>query len=124
ADVCLNGAPVFLDASNIFVTINNNLVPITSTGGTWVFTGPGVSGNFFYPTTLGPHAITLFYTDIYGCSGSVSITINVISCGCNTDSCNCNAQPPPPLPTITINSVIADSCNQSGCIHASFTGCC
>jgi hypothetical protein len=89
-DVCLNSAPIFLNANNIYVTINNNWVPITSTGGTWVFSGPGVIGNNFYPNTLGPHVITVTYTDpVTGCTGTVSITINVIFC-CGT-SCQVNA---------------------------------
>jgi PKD repeat protein len=88
-DVCLNSAPVFIDANNIYVTVGNNSVPITSTTGTWVFVGPNVTGNFFYPNTLGPHTITVIYTDPNGCTGTVSININVIFC-CGT-SCQVDA---------------------------------
>ena len=73
----MNSGPIILNASNIYVQINNNWVPITSTTGTWSFSGPGVVGNLFYPNTLGPHIITLTYTDPNGCTGTVSITINV-----------------------------------------------
>ena len=123
-NICLNGAPVFLNANNIFVLINNTWVSVTNAGGTGFFAGPGVSGNNFYPVTLGVNTITYYYTDANGCTGSVTNTINVISCGCNPVSCNCNAVPPPPPPTITINSIDPDNCDGRGCIHATFTGCC
>ncbi len=123
-NVCLNSDSIFLDPANIFVMINNIQVPITSTNGTWYFSGTGVVGNYFHPTTLGIHVITLYYTDSLGCTGFVTISINVVNCGCNVITCNCNAVPPPPLPTITVIGVVADSCNQSGCIHIVFTGCC
>ena len=124
-DVCLNGDSVFLDPYNVFVDSNLTLYMIPFTGGTWYFTGVGVVGNYFHPTTLGPHVITVHYTDAFGCTGTVSKTINVINCGgCDPQSCNCNSVPPPPGPTITIISITPDNCNNSGCIHASFTGCC
>jgi hypothetical protein len=124
ADVCLNGSPVYLDPNNILVLINNVWVPVPSAPGIGSFSGPGVSGNNFYPAVLGLNTITYFYTDTNGCIGSVNITINVIDCSCNSVTCNCNSIPPPPGPTITINSIDPDDCNQTGCIHATFTGCC
>ncbi len=123
-NVCLNAAPISLDASNIFVFINNAWVSVVNAGGSGFFSGPGVVGNLFYPSTLGVQTITYYYTDANGCTGSVTNTINVISCGCDPVVCNCNSDPPPPLPTITINSVDPDNCHNDGCIHATFTGCC
>ncbi|TAH42205.1 MAG: PKD domain-containing protein, partial [Bacteroidetes bacterium] len=90
-DVCQNSDSIFLDASNILVFINPNWVPVTTTGGTGVFSGPGVVGNYFYPLTLGTHTITYTYTDSLGCSASVSNIINVIFC-CDT-SCVVDAGP-------------------------------
>ena len=90
ASVCLNAPAIYLDANNIFVTINNNQVPITSTGGTWTWSGAGVLGNYFYPTSLGNHVITLCYTDPNGCTACVSNSINVIQCGCDTVCQNFN----------------------------------
>src|SRR5205814_10705162 len=64
-------------------------VALPLAGGTWVFSGLGVVGNYFYLTTLGPHVITVYYTDANGCTGSTTITINVIYC-C-PGSCQVNA---------------------------------
>ena len=123
-NVCLNGAPIFLDANNIFVLINNIWVSVTTIGGPGFFSGPGVVGNNFFPQTLGVNIITYYYTDANGCQGSVTNTINVINCDCDPVVCNCNVEPPPPLPTITIVSIDPDNCDGRGCIHATFTGCC
>src|SRR5205085_1181515 len=112
ADVCLNGAPVFLNANNIFVLVNNSWVSVPASGGSGYFGGPGVVGNLFYPTTLGINTITYYYTDAYGCTGTVTITINVINCGCDPTSCNCYDLPPPPGATITIVSVDPDDCRR------------
>ena len=70
-NVCRTSSPVFLDANSI--TVN-------PTGGTGVFSGPGVGGNYFYPTTIGTHTITYTYTDLNGCMASVTNTITVIDC--------------------------------------------
>ncbi|TAH43380.1 MAG: T9SS type A sorting domain-containing protein, partial [Bacteroidetes bacterium] len=90
-EVCQNSDSIFLDASNILVFVNPNWVPVTSTGGTGVFSGPGVVGNYFYPTTLGLHTIIYTYTDSLGCSATIANTINVIYC-CDT-SCIVSAGP-------------------------------
>jgi hypothetical protein len=82
-EVCQNSDSIFLDESDILVFINPNWVPVTATGGTGVFSGPGVVGNYFYPNTLGLHTITYTYTDSLGCTNSVFNTINVIFC-CDT----------------------------------------
>mgnify|MGYP001205846799 CR=1 FL=1 len=44
-----------------------------------VYSGPGVSGGMFNPTSagIGTHAITYIYTDSYGCSDTTSANINV-----------------------------------------------
>ena len=123
-NICLNGAPVFLNANSIFVWINNTWVSVTNAGGSGFFAGPGVVGNNFFPQTLGVNTVTYYYTDANGCTGSVTNTINVINCDCDPVSCNCNTDTPPPLPTITIVSVDPDNCDGRGCIHATFTGCC
>ena len=78
--VCLNSAPLFLDASTILVYVNNAWVPVTSTNGTGFFSGVGVVGNNFYPTTLGVHVITYTYTDSLGCTKSITRNITVIDC--------------------------------------------
>ncbi|REK48926.1 MAG: PKD domain-containing protein [Bacteroidetes bacterium] len=90
-DVCQNSDSIFLDASNILVFINPNWVPVTSTGGTGVFSGPGFIGNYFYPTTIGLHTIIYTYTDSLGCSDTITNTINVIFC-CDT-TCVVDAGP-------------------------------
>jgi PKD repeat protein len=122
-NVCLNSMPVTLSTANILVLVNNVWVAVANAGGTGFFSGTNVFGNTFVPSTLGSFVITYFYTDQYGCTGSVTNTITVIDCGCPAP-CNCNAVPPPPPPTITVNSVTADSCRKNGCINVSFTGCC
>ena len=80
SNVCQNSAPVFLDASNILVFVNPNWVPVTSTTGSGFFSEPGVAGNYFYPTTLGTHTITYYYTDPNGCTSSITNTITVVEC--------------------------------------------
>src|SRR5207244_2862848 len=76
-NVCLNSAPVYLDTLSIIVF---------PAGGTGVFSGAGVTGNYFYPTTLGPHTITYCYTK-NGCTTCVTTIINVIFC-CDSSSCH------------------------------------
>jgi hypothetical protein len=80
ADICVGSAPVFLNAANILVYVNNAWVPVTTTGGTGYFAGTGVFGNYMYPSTPGPHTVIYYYTAPNGCSGSVAVTINVIKC--------------------------------------------
>jgi len=80
--ICVNSVPLYLDESNIFVTINNQLVPITQLGGSGVFSGTNVSGNYFYPNATGVYTITYTYTDPNGCVSTTSINVTVINCGC------------------------------------------
>ncbi len=61
---------------------------------------------------------SIIITDSIGCDTTIYDTVRV-----ETD-CGCNNVPPPPPPTITVISVTPDSCNNSGCINLSFTGCC
>ena len=82
ASVCQFGAPIQLDANNIFYTNVFPWVPVTLTGGTWVFSGQNVVGGYFYPTTLGLNTITFTYTDANGCVYVLTNTIMVTSCGC------------------------------------------
>jgi hypothetical protein len=81
--VCQNSAPIYLDSNNILVYVNNNWVPVSSLGGSGVFSGPFVSGNIFTPSTIGTHTICYTYTDSVGCTNTVCNTINVIFC-CDT----------------------------------------
>jgi PKD repeat protein len=92
SSVCQNSAPIYLDTANILVYVNNNWVPVSQAGGTGVFSGPFVTGNFFNPSTIGTHVVTYTYTDANGCTGSVSATINVIFC-CDSTSCHVDAGP-------------------------------
>jgi len=82
ASVCQFGAPVQLDANNIFYTNVYPWVPVTLTGGTWNFSGQNVVGGYFYPTALGLNTITFTYTDANGCVYVLTNTIMVTSCGC------------------------------------------
>ncbi|MEP7265827.1 MAG: T9SS type A sorting domain-containing protein, partial [Bacteroidota bacterium] len=79
---CLNGLPVYLDQSNIFVSTINGLVPISQLGGTGVFSGPNVSGNYFYPNAVGTFTITYTYTSPNGCVTTTTNTFVVNACGC------------------------------------------
>jgi len=88
--VCLNSAPVYLDSTQIFVFINNVPVSLANAGGSGYFSGTGVIGNYFYPNSVGTFTITYYYTDPYGCTGSISNTITVINC-CNSPNCHINA---------------------------------
>ena len=60
----------------------------------------------------------IIITDSVGCETIVHDTVRVET------NCGCNSTPPPPPPTITVNSIVPDSCNSHGCIKLSFTGCC
>ena len=82
ASVCLNGAPVGLDAANIFYLNTNPWTSVTSVPGSGYFSGPNVVGNYFYPTTLGWNTITYNYTDSNGCVYVLTNSINVTACGC------------------------------------------
>jgi hypothetical protein len=81
--VCQNSAPIVLDSSQIQVYVNNNWVSISSVPGSGYFSGPGVVGNVFTPSTIGTHTICYTYIDSAGCSAMVCNTINVIFC-CDT----------------------------------------
>lgn len=78
-DYCLDQVPVVLQ----------NASP---GGGT--YTGPGISGNVFYPQTagVGTHTVSYSYTNPSGCSSSATFTISVL-----------------PLPTVS-HSTIAPLC--------------
>ena len=89
-NVCLNGIRFSLILQT-FLYSWKCFVPISNLGGTITFSGIGVVGNYFYPNSLGPHLITVSFTDSLGCTSSTSITINVISCCVNT--CNADAGP-------------------------------
>ncbi|MEP7264016.1 MAG: PKD domain-containing protein, partial [Bacteroidota bacterium] len=84
--VCQGAAPIYLDTANISVYINNVWTPVANAGGSGIFTGPFVTGNYFNPSTIGSYTITYSYTDSNGCTGTASANINVIFC-CDT-SCH------------------------------------
>lgn len=71
--------------------------PATLTGNpsTGVFSGPGVSANLFYPSVAGAgtHTVVFAYTDINGCTGTLSQNTTVYD-----------------LPVVTINPVTDDFC--------------
>ncbi|MBK9402471.1 MAG: hypothetical protein IPN36_17020 [Bacteroidetes bacterium] len=81
--VCQNSAPIYLDSNNVLVFVNNNWVPVSSLGGSGVFSGPFVTGNIFTPSTIGTYTICYTYTDSVVCSNQICNTINVIFC-CDT----------------------------------------
>ena len=89
--VCLGSDSIYLDTANVSVFVNNNWIPLANAGGTWVFSGVNVIGNYFYPNLLGPNAVTLTYTDSAGCSASLTKYIGVIFC-C-PDTCEADAGP-------------------------------
>lgn len=81
--VTINALPsVTTTASNMSPCVNDGLVTLTGlpAGGTW--SGPGVTGNSFNPTTAGTgaHILTYTYTDSNGCTSSSLLTINVNPC--------------------------------------------
>jgi PKD repeat protein len=92
-DICLNGDSLYLDPANIFVDINNTMMMVIYQIGSGYFSGPGVIGNYFHPTTVGPHVITYTWTDQYGCTSTVTKTINVVICGGCDHTCQVDAGP-------------------------------
>ncbi|MEO8148430.1 MAG: PKD domain-containing protein [Bacteroidia bacterium] len=91
----------------IVVDVTGGVLPYTYT---W---SNGSTTQNIFNATAGVYTLTVI--DSVGCIVIIHDTVVVDS------TCNCATTP---LPTITIISVDADSCNQSGCIHATFTGCC
>ena len=69
-DICLNAAPITLSSCSS-----------TSIGGSGSYSGKGVTGNSFNPTTAGDGTIDIIYTytDINNCSMKDTTTINVVA---------------------------------------------
>lgn len=64
-----------------------------------IFSGPGISGNDFYPDSagLGTHTITYTYTDANGCTNSFSVSTDVVG-----------------LPTVSFTGLDAQYCVDAG----------
>ncbi len=82
--VTVNALPVvsFTGLSSSYC-INANAVTLTGTPAGGTFSGIGISGNNFNPSTAGPggpYSITYSYTDGNGCSNSISqpVTVNAL----------------------------------------------
>lgn len=77
-----NAAPPTAQISDNTLCFDDGNAVLTAipTGGT--FTGPGVSGTSFDPSTAGngTHNIVYTYTDVNGCSASDTITVTVSAC--------------------------------------------
>ncbi|MBI5218762.1 MAG: T9SS type A sorting domain-containing protein [Bacteroidia bacterium] len=56
---------------------NNNPVYLTGDPVTGIFSGTGITDNYFYPMNVGAYPITFSYTDIHGCANSISKTATV-----------------------------------------------
>ena len=79
--ITVNAAPaVTLSA---FSNVCEDAAAITLSGGSptgGTYSGTGVSGGMFNPTSQGTFSITYDYTDVNNCSNSASADINVVSC--------------------------------------------
>ncbi|MFM2016558.1 MAG: hypothetical protein RL007_214 [Bacteroidota bacterium] len=89
-NVIVNPIPsVSASAATNLACLSDNPLTLSGTpsGGTW--SGPGVSGTTFNPTTAGSgsHVVTYTYTDAFGCTSVANDTITVDLClGFNTSS--------------------------------------
>jgi hypothetical protein len=83
ATVTVNSLPnVTLSTLSSPVCDNAGLVTLNGLPGGGVYTGPGVSGNQFDPTSVGAgtYTITYSYTDANSCSASATRTVQVSVC--------------------------------------------
>jgi hypothetical protein len=81
--VTINSIPaVTASASSVVVCVADAVVTLTGTptGGVW--SGPGVTGSTFSPTSagVGLHTAIYSYTDANGCEGMDSVSIQVNAC--------------------------------------------
>lgn len=126
-----------IDSCCVTVPFDSTVIVVTDTvyhincdsiyGGMKVFVEGGVPPYSYLWSTgettaeirnLAAGAYNVIIEDSVGCETIIYDTVRV-----ETD-CGCNNIPPPPPPTITVISVIPDSCNSNGCINLTFTGCC
>ena len=81
--VTVNPLPVvsFTGLATNFCT-TDALVTLTGTPAGGIFSGPGISGNSFTPSAAGAgtHNIVYLYTDVNGCSNSISQNVMVNTC--------------------------------------------
>ncbi|MBX2887808.1 MAG: T9SS type A sorting domain-containing protein [Ferruginibacter sp.] len=65
-------------------TINSSNITLSGSPSGGTFSGTGISGNSFSPSTagIGNHSIQYTYTDVYGCTKSAFTTISVIAEQC------------------------------------------
>ena len=81
--VTINSIPaVTASASSVVVCVADAIVTLTGTptGGVW--SGPGVTGSTFSPTSagVGLHTAIYSYTDANGCEGITSVNVQVNAC--------------------------------------------
>ena len=81
--VTINSIPaVTASASSVVVCVADAVVTLTGTptGGVW--SGPGVTGSTFSPTSagVGLHTAIYSYTDANGCEGITSVNVQVNAC--------------------------------------------
>jgi|GEM_PF-5787162 len=85
--------PLFTPALNLSYCDSASPVLLSGSPTGGVFSGPGVSGNFFDPGAAGaggPYVITYAYTNSYGCTLYAHDTTSVTACGgCDSTSLFC-----------------------------------
>jgi len=111
-DLIVNPLPLVSLALDTIVCYLGNQVQLygeSPSGGNW--SGQGVTGNIFDPTSLlpGDYIITYSYTDINGCIASASDTIIITICGGlnSLDATSFSLYPNPANDFITINATNA-----------------
>ena len=81
-DITVNTAPTVTFTSPVSLMCIDD-PSLTLSGGSpagGTYSGTGVSGGIFSPTTTGAHVITYAYTDANGCDGEAMFTIDVDAC--------------------------------------------
>jgi hypothetical protein len=73
---------VTFSLSKSFFCTKANAIPLNANPSTGTYSGTGVSGSFFSPTTagIGTHTITYTYTDLNGCTVKTAATATVSEC--------------------------------------------
>lgn len=81
--VTVNNLPV-VSFSGLAASYCTNDAPVLLTGApvSGIFSGPGISGNYFDPTASGPGTFNIqySYTNVNGCTGNAVQTVTVTAC--------------------------------------------
>lgn len=80
--VSVNPLPTVSAGQDETTCVNYDIMSLSGSPSGGVFTGTGISGNNFDPSTagVGTHAITYTYTDANGCENSATVEITVDGC--------------------------------------------